>query len=71
MELIGSWWISVDMQRTPDFIFTLTLKLLKSELKEWNKHSFRHLHTLNTVLPGILVLDKLAENRVLSDDELL
>lgn len=72
MELIGSWWVSFDVQGIPDFIFASKLKLLKGKLREWNKHSFRHLHTTKSdVLSGILVLDELAENRVLSDDELL
>lgn len=38
--MIKDWWDPFDIQGSPDFIFTSTLKFSKSKIKGWNSNSF-------------------------------
>lgn len=72
LDRIKGWWNSFIIQGSPDHIFAIKLKLLKSKLKDWNVSSFGQLENRKShILNDILHLDKLVEDRILLEGELV
>ncbi|XP_026405470.1 uncharacterized protein LOC113300482 [Papaver somniferum] len=71
LQLLEVWCLSFCFAGTPSTVLWLKLQALKEKLKVWNKEVFGHTNTkLNAILSEIQTLDGLAENNILSDDEL-
>ncbi|XP_026451679.1 uncharacterized protein LOC113352009 [Papaver somniferum] len=71
LQLLEEWWLSLCFAGTPSTVLCLKLKALKDKLKVWNKEFFGHTNTkLNSILSDIQTLDGIAEDNLLSDDEL-
>ena len=71
-EKVNDWWCSFSVNGTPSFILASKLKLLKGKLKQWgyeNKVNWKQ--QKEEILNQIACLEKIQEQRILTDDELL
>ena len=41
---VRQWWESYDFQGSPSFVLASKLKMLKEDIKKWNKESFGNVH---------------------------
>ncbi|XP_026400489.1 uncharacterized protein LOC113296393 [Papaver somniferum] len=71
LQLLEDWWTSFCFAGTPSTVLWQKLKALKEKLKVWNKEVFGNINTkLTVILSDIQTLDGLAEDNILTEEEL-
>jgi hypothetical protein len=71
-ELVKGWWRSYVYEGSPSYVFARKLKALKHDLKQWNEEVFGNVGANKKKLENDLCeLDLIAEERPLSDEEIL
>ncbi|XP_026440567.1 uncharacterized protein LOC113339529 [Papaver somniferum] len=71
VEMLENWWKSFCFAGSPSNVFWSKIKELKDLLKKWNNETFGHTTTkLHNILTDIQVIDNVAEDALLSDQQL-